>query len=144
VLSSVIIALICIGVLVAFVAFFMITDVVFHYSNFLPLVVIELIGSVITDAFVVLVPTPLFYLYGRALFKDLENARGYTYTDDEKKNASRVVVWAPIVSLIGIVVLIAVFATSIANVMQNAKSNLQQARERTEAERMVPARGLNR
>ncbi len=143
-LTFVLIALIYAVSFVAFLIFFYAAELIFHYTSFLPAAVSTLIGNVIVQTFMILVPTPLYYLYGRTLFRDLENARGYTYTDEEKKRASQVVLWTPIVSLIGAGILIFAMATSISNMMQNAQSNLQKAREQAERERTIPARGLNR
>lgn len=132
------------GAYLVVIVLLLVAGLVFHGTGFLSPAVLVLVGNVLLRVFMILVPTPLYYLYGRTLFRDLENARGYTYTDEEKKNASRVVVWAPIVSCIGVAILVAVLSTSFTNASRSAKLNLQQTREQMEKERTIPEGGLNR
>ncbi len=134
------------GAYLVLIVLLLVAGFVFHRTGFLSPTVLLLVGDMLLRVFMILVPTPLYYLYGRTLFRDLENARGYTYTDEEKKRASQVVLWTPIVSLIGAGILIFALLTSAANLdlASSAKSNLQQSRDRDQVERWLPTRGLNR
>ncbi|NBX87854.1 MAG: hypothetical protein EBQ97_04985, partial [Bacteroidetes bacterium] len=142
--STVIIFALCFAALVVFLVGSVVFGFVIRSVGVLSPAVVELVGSVIFEAFLVLVPMPLYYLYGRILFKDLEQARGYTYADEEKRRASQVVLWVPIISVIGAVVSIVILAKGTENFVRDMQMNLQQARDRNQVEHIIPARGLNR
>jgi len=119
-------------------------SIIFVHSSAIPANVFVSFGNIAFEAFAVLVVAPLHYLYGRILYKDLEQARGYTYTDEEKKRASRIVLWAPIISIVGVIVLICVPLAMNLFKVQDAQLNIKRASDAVRSEDYDPQRSLNR